>query len=471
MQSKAAFYPYDRRFPGWLQDYCGQIKDAIRRKAHHDQRRHLFLNFLRIAFGIEPEEVELEEKVKGDSVRGLIDALYKYVILEFKTDLKSEREDAMRELKKYFASRKNPDEYFGLVSDGLSFELYQYELGDVKRISSFKLAEDDPLSSWRYLDNILFAGKRTTPGAIEISGAFGSNSAVFNKARVVLLNLFDSVRTSKHVEVKYKEWNSLLGKVYGEKLGTADLFIRHSYLTFLSRLMVAKALVPTHPLSKQSVKGIIDGGFFAAHNLPNLAEPDFFSWALETEAEADFVGVLVLLEKYLNRFKFENVNEDIMKEIYQDLVDPSSRHALGEYYTPDWVADIALDAVKYDGGTVLDPACGSGTFLVAVIRRMRSEGRTDQELLNAVQNRVLGFDVHPLAVIMSKANLILSLIREVRKSKKDIYLPVYMADSLLYAEEWKSQAVEVPTELEESFFIPVRTIRRRINFAELVWCP
>jgi len=468
MRSETEIVPYDRRFPGLLRDYLEQIKDAVKRKKHHDQRRSLFMSFLRKAFGVEPEEVVLEEKVKADEVRGRIDALYKYVIFEFKTDLKKERDDAERELRKYFSSRKNPEEYYGLVSDGLSFDLYQLEKKELCKVAEFKLKVDDPLGSWRSLDNILFVGKRTTPGANDISAAFGAQSAVFNKCRTKLLELFESVKSSRHVEVKFNEWNSLLGKVYGEKLGNPDLFVRHTYLTMLSRLMVAKALVPAETLDKEHFLGIITGAFFSSHNLPNLAEPDFFSWALDTEIEHDFVGFLFLLEKYINRFKFDNVGEDILKEIYQELVDPASRHALGEYYTPDWIADVTLDAIDYKDGTVLDPACGSGTFLVAVIRKLRREGASDKKLLQAVQHSVTGIDAHPVAVIMTKVNLILSLITQVRRSKREVYLPVYMADTLMYAEESKSQAVEVPTEIGESFLIPVATIRRGINFAELV---
>jgi type I restriction-modification system DNA methylase subunit len=468
MRLEPEIIPYDRRFPGLLQDYLEQIKDAVRRKKHHDQRRSLFLSFLRKAFNVEPEEVVLEEKVKADEVRGRIDALYKYVIFEFKTDLKREHEDAERELKKYFSSRKNSEEYYGLVSDGLNFELYQLEKKELCKVAEFKLKADDPLASWRFLDNILFVGKRTTPGANDISAAFGAQSAVFNKCRTKLLELFESVKSSRHVEVKFNEWNSLLGKVYGEKLGNPDLFVRHTYLTMLSRLMVAKALVPVETLDKEHFLGIITGTFFSSHNLPNLAEPDFFSWALDTEIEHDFVGFLFMLEKYINRFKFDNVSEDILKEIYQELVDPASRHALGEYYTPDWIADVTLDAIDYKDGTVLDPACGSGTFFLAAIRRWRTQGVSGNKLVKKALDSLLGIDVHPLAVLMSKANILLSLTNELRSFKKEISLPIYMADTLLVSEEDATKTLIVRVSDSEAFHIPLRTLSRDIDLDELI---
>src|SRR5256885_100910 len=106
--------PYPTAFPQLLDEYCQQIGEAIRANKHHDTRRHLFLNFLRIAFDIDPIEIELEHKLKAGEMRGRIDALYRHVIVEVKTQFDEEREDAKRELKKYFASRERPAEYIGI---------------------------------------------------------------------------------------------------------------------------------------------------------------------------------------------------------------------------------------------------------------------------------------------------------------------------------------------------------------------
>ena len=72
---------------------------------------------------------------------------------------------------------------------------------------------------------------------------------------------------------------------------------------------------------------------------------------------------------------------DLLKPLYQDLFPRALRHQLGEYYTPDWLAAHVLDQVGYTGEPgqrLLDPACGSGTFLLMALRRLqqaRDEGR------------------------------------------------------------------------------------------------
>src|SRR4051812_27566484 len=114
-------------FKGLLVGYYAQISDAIRRNAHHDHRRALLIEFLRKTFGIEVDEIELELKIKAAEARGRIDAFYKFVIFEVKVDLDRERADAMRELKKYFESRPTPSDYVAAVTDGVNFEVYDYD--------------------------------------------------------------------------------------------------------------------------------------------------------------------------------------------------------------------------------------------------------------------------------------------------------------------------------------------------------
>jgi hypothetical protein len=103
---------------------------------------------------------------------------------------------------------------------------------------------------------------------------------------------------------------------------------------------------------------------------------------------------------------------DLFKALYQDLFPRRVRHRLGEYYTPDWLAEHVLDQVGYHGQPevrLLDPACGSGTFLVAAIRRLRKTLGKEPSALGTILRNVVGLDVQPLAAITSRANYLLAL--------------------------------------------------------------
>src|ERR1035438_10415504 len=58
---------------------------------------------------------------------------------------------------------------------------------------------------------------------------------------------------------------------------------------------------------------------------------------------------------------------DLLKDLYHGLIPEAVRHALGEYYTPDWLAEHTIELSGFDGDprkSLLDPSCGSGTFLL-----------------------------------------------------------------------------------------------------------
>ncbi|WP_410002516.1 N-6 DNA methylase [Streptococcus sp. HMSC067A03] len=71
-----------------------------------------------------------------------------------------------------------------------------------------------------------------------------------------------------------------------------------------------------------------------------------------------------------------------MKQIYESVVPKSFRHSLGEYYTPDWLAErTLLNSVKeidtnIQDVSIVDPTCGSGTFIFKSIELKRNAGKT-----------------------------------------------------------------------------------------------
>ncbi|HPO13818.1 MAG TPA: N-6 DNA methylase [Candidatus Hydrogenedentes bacterium] len=454
--------PYSDDFPEALRSYCSQMEEAIRRNKHHDHRRSLLINFLRQGMGLDPVEFELEKKIQAYKVRGLIDAFFKQLIIEVKTDLDRERADAETELKKYFESQAHPLDYSGLVTDGLRFEVYIYEKRTVRQIRVFSLDPEAPLVSFRHLDQLFFTAKLLIPSPGDIVDRFGLHSGAYNAFRRSLEEAYDGVQEESAVKVKFREWNALLSKVYGSEIGDITLFITHTYLAMLSRAIVAMALFPTVRRNLKMYRGIVDGVFFRQKKLVNLAEPDFFSWALGTKAEQTLLENIEHLFSCLDIYNFDKLDGDILKELYQGLVDPQSRHDLGEYYTPDWLAELVIKEIGYKGGRLLDPSCGSGSFLYAAARQLRKTAKmTKTKLVEALTQDIVGIDVHPVAVLMAKANLLLSLKEEISGYPGEINLQVYMADTLMTGEDKEQNNLVIPvSDNHETFHIPFETIDR-----------
>ncbi|MCM8819287.1 MAG: SAM-dependent DNA methyltransferase, partial [Candidatus Omnitrophica bacterium] len=97
-----------------------------------------------------------------------------------------------------------------------------------------------------------------------------------------------------------------------------------------------------------------------------------------------------------------------------------------------------LNEVGYDGNTLkrfLDPACGSGTFLVLAIQRAIKHGREkekmpDLEIAKRIVSNIWGFDLNPLAVIAARTNYLFALGDLVNELER-VEIPIYLCDSVL----------------------------------------
>jgi hypothetical protein len=458
-------------FSNLLAAYHSQISDAIRKHSHHDHRRALLMDFLRKSFGIEVDEVELEKKIMVAEARGRIDAFYKYVIFEVKIDLERERNDALSELKKYFESRTRPSDYIAVVTDGLHCEIYDYDSDhkEARQVRPFEINPDDPEDTYLELDELLASGRKIPPTSDDIVGRFGLTSMTFLRSLRELEQAFDSVEHDSSVSVKFKEWNSLLAKVYGSAIGNKDLFLRHTYLTILSRAIVTMVLFPKHVRGHSLYRDMLTGKFFRDQSILNLAEPDFFSWALDTVADNPFFRVLDSIFKRLEEFDWSKLDQDLLKMLYQELVDPEDRSGLGEFYTPDWLAELILEDIGYKSGVLLDPACGSGTFLFSAINRLRRQGFTGKKLVKYVMESIIGLDVHPVAVLMAKANILLALAPELKMKRDfDVQLRVYMADTLQTGEKTSKNYLSVPDGMGREFTIPLKSLEMDRDLDQII---
>lgn len=204
-----------------------------------------------------------------------------------------------------------------------------------------------------------------------------------------------------------------------------ELFVVHTLLILISRL-VAGMRVPDRRRRAAADAALLHG---------------FVGWAAAAPAE------LAALQDIVDRYDWRAGNADVMRGLYMGLVPVEQRRSYGEYYTPDWLAEkICAEVIDdayiaeqvrafMDGGPVggiLDPACGSGTFLYHAARRLRDSAPVRESYLNHnevadfVCAMVNGIDIHPVAVEMSVANMC-RLLGDIDLAK----VRVYQGDSLL----------------------------------------
>lgn len=446
------------QFREQFQEYLGHIDEAKLRKAHHDQLRNIFIGFLTQAFGVRYEEFELEKGVKVAKVSGFIDALYQDVIFEFKRDLDTEREKGLAELTNYLQSLKDGT-YFGVLTDGLLFEVYILKENRLDKIDNVFLktpslsAED----AFAWFDRFLFSVKELIPSSEDMVKRFGAKSPVFLSSFQKIRQMLTQSKDTPSVKVKYQEWDKLLSKVYGSSMANDELFIRHTYLSLLVKVIAYIVLFRERPKDREELFAILDGEAFRRKGFQNLAESDFFTWVLSPPLQSDTHNLLSGLAQHLSVYDLSKISEDLLKELYQQLVDPETRHDLGEFYTPDWLAELTLREARWGKGkNLLDPACGSGTFLFIAIRLLREQGLHGATLVEKAIEDIVGVDVHPLAVTIAKINYLLALAPELTGYEGKLTIPIYMADSLVRREKlsFGEESLSIAVSGGEKFGIP-----------------
>jgi type I restriction-modification system DNA methylase subunit len=265
-----------------------------------------------------------------------------------------------------------------------------------------------------------------------------------------------------------------LTKMYPGEDCTRLLFCIHTYYALIVKLIAAETaslygndsrswlaeLKRESAVSinefKETLKDVEEGILFEdLLQVTHFVEHDYFSWYLE-EVDVTLMNLIVEIAQRLADYEYRTPvlqpvkTTDMFKTIYQALISAPVRHNLGEYYTPDWLAQFLLDRVRFTvdffetaAGShaeqpfhfrLLDPACGSGTFLVEALKRLRmyAEKNCAVDLLaEHVFENIVGIDANPLAVLAAKTNYLLHA-GDLLRYTRGCTLPVYCADPLKY---------------------------------------
>jgi hypothetical protein len=387
-------------------------------------------------FELEPgdlHEVNLESPV-GDRRR--IDVEAGSTVIEVKRDLRKEKpkKEAEEQLAGYvdYRMKETGLRYVGVLTDGAEWHCYDLVDGKLRQVSDLpleKTAEDeDRLIVW--LEGVLATTQGVPPTADNIEERLGTESTAYKLDRASLATLYQKNKKAPTIAVKRKLWSQLLLSALGTQFkDDDDLFVDHTLLVNTSEIIAHAVLgLQVQSLSPMS---LLSGDKFAEAGVYGVVESDFFDWVLEVEGGETFIRTLA---KRLMRFVWSEVNQDVLKILYENIIGTETRKKLGEYYTPDWLAEVMVtEKIKAPLSTrVLDPACGSGTFLFYAVRQYlsaaESQGHTIDKLLTGATRHVVGMDLHPVAVTLARVTYLLAIGKDklTDPNRGNIQVPVYL---------------------------------------------
>lgn len=113
--------------------------------------------------------------------------------------------------------------------------------------------------------------------------------------------------------------------------------------------------------------------------------------------------VIAELLEDLNRYNFSRMPQDVVGQVFEKLIPYPERHSLGQYFTREDLVDlINAFCVRSVEDKILDPTCGTGTFLIRAYEKLKHLGERDHKKL---LSRLWGIDIAKFPAALATINL------------------------------------------------------------------
>ena len=344
-----------------------------------------------------------------------------------------------------------------------------------------------------YLHGVISApAENLSPTAENLERLFGSDSDAFHAGNLFLKEAYEAHCNDPTVAVKRRLWQDLLQVALGKDAAAAGdesdwLFIRHTYITSLIAVIVQQQLLGdvAHYASERP-DPLLKGYILAEQSdLHGIVDADLFAWPTEVGENR----YLCEIARVVEQFDWTQNAKEVAPTLYQNVITQEERKRLGEYYTPRWLAEEITRAVVDDplNQRVMDPSCGSGTFIETAVEHIlnHSEGLSQTETLKKLQENIVGIDIHPVAVQLSKATWVMAAADTIRGARAEsneagsVSAPIYLGDSmqLRYDTGTLSASLSIELETRETlpghtepiiFSIPKELARRQTDIDQLI---
>jgi len=315
------------------------------------------------------------------------------VLIELKGDQR-EFKQAVRKAESLYMPKFEKARYY-VLTDGRLFCLYEVQRGrGGPKLRLLVEGEEN---------RVLPSLKRILAGNWEWLGVFPTPEnirrlfSLDRKAVEALRGAFEEGKENKRIQPLYKAYKELISKLYsgtGEG-ATQDLFLRHTLMHMIVLACLSSLLGKEGDPTDLCSGTLLD---------TDIALP-YLNWWRYAEGDERLRELVsdISVRSGLIDWEF-GAQEDVFRELYEVLVEPEIRRRIGEYYTPVWLCELLLREFDLREKLVLDPFCGSGTFLVTAFHKKVQEGEDPEQ----AYDEVIGLDINPLAVSVARAELLIA---------------------------------------------------------------
>ena len=497
--------------------YRNAVAEILRRHDNFEPEANItsaVRDFLILTRLVRSEEM-VEENPPSAASRRAVDLTALDTFIEFKRRIGTAPggepdPDNVRQLDDYLAQSAGQGRVrMGVLTDGRRWLLRWPGAGEVRLTRPYAFTLETPdgwYSLYEWLrDSALVSLEGVSPDREGITGHFGPGSPSYQRDIAGLKTLYQENAALETIRVKRRLWYDLLRTALGEiayttegmsaeaqvrlaKVGVGpedmdDLFVRHTYLSAVIGMVVQASFgIDIRRLAETDPGDLLQGReLYRATGLQGVLESDFFAWPNEIGGKP----LLQTLARRVARFEWAEAPPDTAATLYESVIPPEERRQLGEYYTPAWLVRAMMRELVDDplNQRVLDPACGSGTFVAEAVSHFIAAANATNwkpgDVLNRLREAVTGIDVHPVAVHLARAAWTLAARPAINDASAAGYdaslsIPVYLGDALqlrfrtgdMFAEH--NITVQVEDEENTELVFPVSLVERAETFDALM---
>ena len=262
----------------------------------------------------------------------------------------------------------------------------------------------------------------------EIANIFGLRSSIYTNSIKYLENEANS-KKEKFAE-KFKKWRAIFYDLQGESDAlNKELYLKYCYFALILKFFVIIKLSVIQNLDyEDAYEDCVSNNLDIFH----IFEFDNFYWCDLNKP---------IFEKIYNFLESSSfARQDLFIDIYQEIFFTITRHRIGEFYTPSSLVHKMIDDSYKFGSKVIDPACGSGNFLLEIIIKILNSDETNESKINAVNN-IYGFDVNPIAVITTQINILLIFLEYFDVGKETLPVAKIFRIDSLFPEQFEKNMI------------------------------
>ena len=462
---------------------------------------------IKVDFKKETEVNNIEHHILGalhnrKSGKGRLDGLLNNLVIEYKhhSKLKTKKdfEIAIEQIEDYLKGlyEKQGEIFNAILTDGVRIAYFKYNEDSITHSELKRLSSSDV----DFVVKAIISNSKKKFVPFNIMYDFAIDAKVDSLSKSLANTLYSCLKNTPtdKTMMLFQEWQSLMhlsvndnGKandipkrrkdlslIFEDHIDTNDteylaLFALQTTYAIIVKLIACKIvdklgfntsteaffdLTKVTSADMQSFFATMEDGYsFKSGSIINFLEGDFFSWysakdQWSPELWKEILQVVETIDQY-SAFTFDfNYNPiDIFKDLYMSIIPRSIRHSMGEYFTPEWLADRvvskSLSLINNKDWKAVDPCCGSGIFILSLIKHI--VGDVDlttlsidekHDIKNQILNRIHGIDINPLSVLSARVGYFLAL--QPFGELRDVEIPIYLGDSAIVPEICNVDGIE-----------------------------